>query len=78
MSDYRDSNVDYEYLEAVGITYKWHQPWQMGLFVEEFDGKFVWYPERGTLMVEDSFIKKLGEFTDTEDMHKAIIAYMLQ
>jgi len=66
----RDSNVDYKFLEAMGIRYKWYQPWQLGLWIEEFSGKFMWYPEKGTLMVDygEYNNKNLGRFTDTEEV----------
>ncbi len=71
----RDTNVDYVFFEAMGVKLKWYQPWQVGLFVEEFDGKFVWYPERGTLMVErPMYTKKLGEYTDSETVYNQIQA----
>ena len=74
MSEY-DENVDYEFLDAMGITYKLYQPWQLGLFHEEFDGKFVWYPHKGTLMVEysDTDRGKIGEYDDTETVYNTIM-----
>lgn len=73
MNNLRDNNVDYPFLDAMGVKLKWYQPWQVGMFVNEFDGKFMWYPERGTLMVETPmYTKKLGEFTDSEDVYNAI------
>lgn len=72
MSENRDANVDYEIFEAYGITHQWHQPWQLGLFHANLpDGyKFVWYPERGTLMYEQGSknAHKIGEFTDSESV----------
>lgn len=44
--------VDFEFLKAMGIEVVEHQPWQLGLFQEELDGKFVWYPKKGTLMYQ--------------------------
>lgn len=71
-------HVDFDFLTSMGVTWKFHQPWQLGLFLEEYDGKFVWYPKRGTLMVEPEphRAKKLGEFVDTEDMYIAIKEYL--
>lgn len=71
-------NVDFEFLSAMGITWKLYQPWQLGLFVEEHDEKFVWYPKNGTLMVEPepNRSKKIGEFKNTEDMYQAIVSYL--
>ena len=69
----RDSNVDYKLLKAYEISYTWHQPWQLGLFHADISGKFVWYPERGTLMREGESVFKIGEFTNTEDVIKELI-----
>lgn len=72
MTELRDSNVDYDMLTQHNITWQWHQPWQVSLFHPDLpDGyKFVWYPEKGTLMYEQGLKHtcKLGEFTDTEDV----------
>lgn len=74
MSEY-DEHVDYHFLEAMGVKYVLHQPWQIGLFPEEFTGKFCWYPKKGTLMVEYGEYKnrKVGEFSDTEGMYNAMM-----
>ena len=78
MSEY-DENVDYKFLDAMGITYKLYQPWQLGLFHEEFDGKFMWYPTRGTLMVEYGLkfkgydTQKIGEYHDTETVYNMMM-----
>lgn len=74
----RDANVDYAFLEAMGVTYKWYQPWQMGLFVPDVMGKFVWYPESGTLMYEKESMnnKKIGEFSNTEDVYNEMKKYV--
>jgi len=74
MSEY-DKNVDYKFLDAMGIKYKLYQPWQIGLFQEEFDGKFVWYPTKGTLMVEyaEHDTRKVGEYHDTETVYNIMM-----
>lgn len=60
--------VDFKFLDAMGITVKRYQPWQLGLFNEELKGKFVWYPKNGTLMFEgENGIYKVGEFLASED-----------
>lgn len=76
----RDANVDYKLLEAYGLAHKWYQPWQLAFFHEDDTrpkGKFVWYPEKGTLMAEsDNGIKKLGEWTDCESICSEIVNYI--
>lgn len=42
--------VDFEFLKEMGIKVVMYQPWQIGLFHEEMEGKFIWYPKAGTLM----------------------------
>lgn len=71
-----DKNVDYKMLEEFGVRVVKHQPWQFGLFYPDLEGKMVWYPEKGTLMYENSakrIMKKVGEFTDTEDVWNEIM-----
>ena len=73
----RDENVDYQMLEAYSITLQWHQPWQVSLFHPDIDGKFVWYPERGTLMRETEHgTYKIGEYTDTEEVINEIQKFL--
>lgn len=57
-----DEGVDYKFLEAMGVMVVKHQPWQLGLYKEELQGKFVWYPKKGTLMYqhEDAFGNMTG------------------
>lgn len=63
-----DDNLDYEFFKAHDVTVVQHAPWQFGLFHPDIQGKFVWYPERGSLIYEkqDWGIVKVGEFTDSE------------
>ena len=70
-------SLDSLILEAYGITYKMYQPWQIGLFHPEIEGKFVWYPKKGTLM-RDSIEsrRKLGTYYDTEDVAIAITSFL--
>lgn len=49
------AGVDFNFLKANGINIRMYQPWQIGLFCEELEGKFVWYPKKGTLMYETEF-----------------------
>lgn len=52
MKQYHE-NVDFEFLKEMGIKVVMYQPWQIGLFHEELEGKFIWYPKAGTLMYSD-------------------------
>jgi hypothetical protein len=66
-----DDNLDYKFFEQMGVTVVQHAPWQFGLFYPDIEGKFVWYPERGSLIYEKpGAIVKIGEFTDSEDVWK--------
>ena len=81
ITEHRDKNVDYKLLDAYSLAHKWYQPWQLGLWHEDDtreNGKFVWYPEKGTLMAEsDNGIIKLGEWTDCESMCNEVVNYVL-
>lgn len=57
------SKVDFEFLKGNGIRVVFYQPWQLGLFYEELEGKFLWYPSKGTLVFEseDGFFQRIGE-----------------
>jgi len=71
------SESDVNILEAYGYSFKIHQPWQIGFFHEDIDGKFVWYPKKGTLMREgEHAITKLGEYHDIEDVIKRMDMYL--
>lgn len=48
-----DQKVDYNFLKGMGVKIVMYKPWQIGLFCEELQGKFVWYPKAGTLMYDD-------------------------
>jgi hypothetical protein len=53
------------------VTIVQHAPWQFRLFHPGIGGKFVWYPERGSLIYEKpGAIVKVGEFTNSEDVWK--------
>lgn len=68
-----DDNLDYEFFASVDVTVVQHAPWQFGLFHPEVEGKFVWYPERGSLIYEKpGAIVKVGEFTNTEEVWEEI------
>ena len=70
-----DDNVDYEFFAAHGVKVVQHAPWQFGLFHPDLEGKFVWYPERGSLVYErpEWGVYKVGEFVDTEDVYNEIV-----
>lgn len=61
-----DSMVDYELLKGMGITVVKHEPWQLGLFHEELEGKVLWYPSGGTLVFEsaEGQFSRIGEKGD--------------
>lgn len=65
MKEY-DYKVDYHFLNAMSIDVVKYQPWQLGLFHPDLEGKFVWYPKKGTLMFEtkDKEIYKIGQSGD--------------
>lgn len=68
-----DDNLDYEFFASVDITVVQHAPWQFGLFHPDLEGKFVWYPERGSLIYEKpGTIVKVGEFTNSEEVWNEI------
>jgi hypothetical protein len=69
-----DDNLDYEFFKQNDVQVVQHAPWQFGLFHPDLDGKFVWYPERGSLIYEKpGAIVKVGEFTDSEDVYREIM-----
>ena len=66
-----DDNLDYDFFKQHGVEVVQHAPWQFGLFHPDLVGKFVWYPERGSLIYEkpEWGIVKVGEFTDSEEVY---------
>lgn len=64
-----DTNLDYGFFESMDVKVVQHAPWQFGLFHPDVEGKFVWYPERGSLIYEKpGAIVKVGEFTNSEEV----------
>ena len=59
-----DHQVDYKFLQAMGIKVAKYQPWQLGLFHPDLTGKFLWYPKKGTLMFENIDRVTIGESGD--------------
>lgn len=70
-----DTNLDYEFFKQHDVEVVQHAPWQFGLFHKDLVGKFVWYPERGSLIYEkpEWGIVKVGEFTDSEEVYQEIM-----
>ena len=70
-----DANIDYAFFALHDIQIVQHAPWQFGLFHPDLDGKFVWYPERGSLIYEkpEWGVCKVGEFTDSEEVFNEIM-----
>jgi len=68
-----DANLNYGFFESVDVKVVQHAPWQFGLFHPDVEGKFVWYPERGSLIYEKpGAILKVGEFTNSEEVWEEI------
>ncbi len=64
-----DENLDRDFFASVDVSVVQHAPWQFGLFHPDVEGKFVWYPERGSLIYEKpGAIVKIGEFTNSEEV----------
>jgi hypothetical protein len=63
--DSYDIGVDYSFFDAHDVEYIHHQPWQIGLFHPDLIGKFLWYPNAGTLVFEgDRGFQRIGEKGD--------------
>lgn len=69
-----DENIDYVFFASVDVKVVQYAPWQFGLFHPDIEGKFVWYPERGSLIYEKENwgVYKVGEFTNTEEVWNEI------
>ena len=70
-----DDNLDYNFFAQHGVIVTQLLPWQFRLEHPDIKGRFVWYPEKGSLMYElpDWGVSKVGEYTDSEDVYKEII-----
>ena len=75
-----DKNLDYDFFAAHNVQVVQHAPWQFGLFHPDLEGKFVWYPERGSLIYEKTAwgVVKVGEFTNSEDVYNEMMKKVLQ
>jgi len=80
--DSYDIGVDYTFLAAHDVEVIQHQPWQLGLLHPDLIGKFLWYPNAGTLVYEgDRGFVRIGEKGDfpgrkdaTENVYEHIMA----
>lgn len=64
-----------EFFERNGLKTELYQPWQLGIFHPQLDGKFVWYPEKGTLMREENRafgITNMGYHDTKESVYETI------
>lgn len=69
-----DDNLDYEFFKQMDITVVQHAPWQFSLFHPDLEGKFVWYPARGSLIYEKiGAVIKVGEFTNSEEVYNQML-----
>ena len=69
-------NPDTTFLETMDVSIVKYQTWQWGLFHPDLEGKFVWYPKKGTLMFDCGIREnsiKIGVFHDTEDVYYEIM-----
>ena len=69
-----DGNVDYTFLDSMGVTVTQILPWQFALSHPDITGRFMWYPEGGSLIYEkpEWGVHKVGEFTDSEAVWEEI------
>lgn len=73
--DYK-GGLDRKFFTAHDVKVVQYQPWQYGLFHPDLKGKFVWYPQKGTLMFEhkeEDLLYKMGEHKNSEDVYKIIM-----
>lgn len=63
--DHYDIGVDYVFLGMHEVEVIKHQPWQLGLLHPDLIGKFLWYPNAGTLVFEgERGFERIGEKGD--------------
>lgn len=69
-----DKNIDYKFFEEMGVTVTKLLPWQFALSTPDLKGRFMWYPEGGSLIYElpEWGVHKVGEFTNSEDVYNEI------
>lgn len=66
--------LDKRFFEKRDVEVIAHQPWQFGLFHKNLQGKFVWYPHKGTLMYEaNKQTRKVGLFFSHEEVYEQIM-----
>lgn len=66
-----DENVDYKFFELHNVTVEKLMPWQFRLTHPDIEGRFMWYPQGGSLVYEkpEWGVSKIGEYTNTEDVY---------
>lgn len=70
-----DNNIDYEFLKSMGVEIEELMPWQFALSHSDVEGRFMWYPEGGSLIYElpEWGVNKVGVFTDSEEVYKQMM-----
>lgn len=70
-----DGNIDYTFFEQHGVVVTQVMPWQFKLEHPDVTGRFVWYPEGGSLIYEQPEwgVNKIGEFTDSETVYQEMM-----
>lgn len=70
-----DANIDYNFFLQHDVTVTELLPWQFRLEHPDIVGRFMWYPEGGSLIYEkpEWGVSKLGEYTNTEDVYAKMI-----
>lgn len=70
-----DKNIDYEFFSQMEVVVTQLLPWQFRLEHSDVSGRFVWYPESGSLIYEkpEWGVVKVGEFTDSEEVYQQMM-----
>lgn len=70
-----DKNIDYEFFSQMEVVVTQLLPWQFRLEHADVSGRFVWYPESGSLIYEkpEWGVVKVGEFTDSEEVYQQMM-----
>lgn len=70
-----DKNINYKFFRQHKVTVTKLMPWQFRLEHEDIPGRFVWYPESGSLMYElpKWGVNKVGEYHNTEDVYQQML-----
>lgn len=72
-----DANVDYQFFAEHDVSITELLPWQFRLEHPDVKGRFMWYPEGGSLVYEkpEWGVSKVGEYTNSEDVYRRMIEY---